>query len=131
MEQQQNIRRILVVDDEHAIRLLLKSFLEGQNYEIRLAEDGTSALQLFEEFQPELIISDIMMPYENGLSIVSRIREITPSIKVIYLSAWLDEAETESQLVEELDNFPFYKLIQKPFNLQGLLEVIRELSTVS
>ena len=131
MEQQETIQRILVVDDEYAIRVLLKSFLEGQNYEIRLAEDGASALQLFQEFRPELIISDIMMPYDNGLSIVSRIREVTPTIKVIYLSAWLDEAETESRLMEELDRFPFYKLMQKPFNLHSLLEAIRELSPVS
>ena len=131
MEEPALIRRILVVDDEYAIRILLKSFLESQNYEIRLAEDGSKAIQLFQEFQPELIISDIMMPTENGLSIVSRIREIAPSVKVIYLSAWLDEAETERRLLEELARFPYYKLMQKPFNLHSLLETIQELSSAS
>ncbi len=124
-------RRILVIDDEYAIRVLLKSFLESQDYEVRLAEDGENALRIFQEFQPEVIISDIMMPVESGLSIVARIRERSPSIKVIYLSAWLDETDTEIRLNEELNNHPAYRLIKKPFDLDALLKVIEELSSPS
>lgn len=129
MERRHSIKRILVVDDEHAIRILLKNFLESQGFEIRLAEDGRNVTEVFKEFQPELILTDIMMPTENGLSIVARLREMNPSIHVIYLSAWLDEAETERELHEELSNHPHYKLILKPFNLDTLLETIRGLST--
>ena len=124
-------RRILVVDDEYAIRVLLKSFLEGHDYEVRLAEDGENALRTFEEFQPEVVITDIMMPVESGLSLVSRIRDRNPSIRVIYLSAWLDETDTEKRLDEELNNYPDYKLIKKPFDLDALLKVIEELSSPS
>ena len=129
MASQTPTRRILVIDDEYAIRELLKSFLEGHNYEVRLAENGENALRTFEEFQPEVVISDIMMPVENGLSIVSRIRDRNPSIKVVYLSAWLDETDTEKRLYEELDNYPDYKLIKKPFDLDALLKVVGELSS--
>ena len=124
-------RRILVVDDEYAIRVLLKSFLEGHDYEVRLAEDGENALRTFEEFQPEVVITDIMMPVESGLSLVSRIRDRNPSIKVIYLSAWLDETDTEKRLNEELNNYPDYRLIKKPFDLDALLKAIEELSSPS
>jgi len=120
-------KRILVIDDEYSIRVLLKSFLQGHDYEVRLAEDGENALRIVEEFQPELVISDIMMPVESGLSVVSRIRNRKPSIKVIYLSAWLDEADTEKQLYEELNKYPDYRLIKKPFDLDALLKVIKEL----
>ena len=124
-------RRILVVDDEYAIRVLLKSFLEGHDYEVQLAEDGENALRTFEEFQPEVVITDIMMPVESGLSLVSRIRERNPSIKVIYLSAWLDETDTEKRLNEELSNYPDYRLIKKPFDLDALLQAVKELSSPS
>ena len=124
-------RRILVVDDEYAIRVLLKSFLEGHEYEVRLAEDGENAFRTFEEFQPEVVITDIMMPVESGLSLVSRIRERNPSIKVLYLSAWLDETDTEKRLNEELSNYPDYRLIKKPFDLDALLQAVRELSSPS
>jgi len=124
-------RRILVVDDEYAIRVLLKSFFEGHEYEVRLAEDGENAFRTFEEFQPEVVITDIMMPVESGLSLVSRIRERNPSIKVIYLSAWLDETDTEKRLNEELNNYPDYRLIKKPFDLDALLQAVKELFSPS
>jgi len=124
-------RRILVIDDEYAIRVLLKSFLEGNDYEVRLAEDGEHALQTLEEFRPTVVISDIMMPVQDGLTVVCRIRDRNPSIKVIYLSAWIDEADTEKRLNEELQNYPDYRLIMKPFDLDALLQVIEELASPS
>ena len=124
-------KRILVIDDEYAIRVLLKSFLEGHDYEVRLAEDGEHALETLDEFQPEVVISDIMMPVQDGLTVVSRIRERNPSIKVIYLSAWIDEADTEKRLNEELDSHPDYRLVKKPFDLDGLLQVIEEIALPS
>jgi CheY-like chemotaxis protein len=129
MAPQSPTRRVLVIDDEYAIRVLLKSFLEGHDYEVRLAEDGEHALQTFEEFRPEVVISDIMMPVQDGLTVVSRIRDRNPSIKVIYLSAWIDEADTEKRLHEELNNYPDYRLIKKPFDLDALLQAIEELSS--
>ena len=131
MALQSPTRRILVIDDEYAIRVLLKSFLEGQDYEVRLAEDGEHALQTFEEFRPKVVISDIMMPVQDGLTVVSKIRDRDPSIKVVYLSAWIDEADTEKRLNEELNNHPDYRLIKKPFDLDALLQVIEELSSPS
>jgi len=128
MEDAPMVKKILVVDDEYAIRVLLKNFLEGHDFEVRLAEDGESAVRTYEEFRPELIITDIMRPAESGISIVSRIRALEPALRVIYLSAWLDEAETEKRLHEELNSHPHYKLIQKPFNLDTLLRTIQTLT---
>jgi CheY-like chemotaxis protein len=125
MDENHPIKRILVVDDEYAIRVLLRTFLEGHAYEVRVADDGQNATAILEEFRPDLVISDIMMPVENGLSVVSRMRDKRPWIKVIYLSAWLDEADTERRLQEELEKHPHYKLIQKPFQLDRLLDAIR------
>ena len=85
----------------------------------------------FEEFRPEVVISDIMMPVQDGLTVVSRIRDRNPSIRVVYLSAWIDEADTEKRLNEELNNYPDYRLIKKPFDLDALLQVIEELSSPS
>lgn len=124
-------RRILVIDDEYAIRVLLKSFLESHGFEVRLAEDGEHALQTFDDFQPEVVISDIMMPVQDGLTVVSRLRGRNPSIKVLYLSAWIDEADTERRLNEELHNYPEYRLVKKPFDLDALLRIIEELSSPS
>ena len=128
MENENSIKQVLVIDDEYAIRVLLKNFLETHNYEVELADCGKKVDTILETFQPELVITDIMMPEENGLSIVSRIRKTNPSIKVIYLSAWIDEAETEKRLQKELADYPRYILMQKPFDLNTLLTTIKELA---
>ncbi len=126
MNRQGAVKRILVVDDERAILVLLKTFLEGEGYEVRGAESGKSVDQILEEFEPELIITDIMMPSEDGFSVVSRIREQRPSIKILYLSAWIDESDTEQMLCKELVNYPNYKILKKPFALDDILRIIRE-----
>jgi len=119
-------KKILIVDDEYAIRILLKTFLEGYHYIVQIAEDIENAVQIFREFHPDLIISDIMMPMDTGLSLIARIRGLSPSIKVIYLSAWLDESETEIKLQQELLEHSSYKMIQKPFHLDTLLEIVQK-----
>ena len=73
-------KRVLVIDDEYAIRLLLKSFLETHDYEVRLAEDGESALRLFEDFRPELVITDIMMESADNWCETSQINTTSGSV---------------------------------------------------
>ncbi len=128
MENKKSLKQILVIDDEYAIRVLLHNFLENHDYIVKQADSGKAVDKILETFEPEIVITDIMMPQENGLSIVSRIREKSPSIKVIYLSAWIDEAETEKKLNKELANHPNYKLMQKPFDLKELIKTIQELA---
>jgi len=115
---------ILVVDDEYAIRILLKTFLESHDYEVHCAEDAEAALELSRHHRPDLIISDIMMPSESGISIVSKIRAFSPGVKVIYLSAWADEAETEIILKHERQEHPECRIVQKPFQLDIFLKTI-------
>lgn len=117
---------ILVVDDEYAIRILLKTFLESHNYEVHCAENAEEALELSRRYRPDLVISDIMMPSESGISIVSRIRAFSPGVKVIYLSAWADEAETEIILKQERQEHPHCRIVQKPFQLDVFLKTIHD-----
>jgi len=118
------MKRILVVDDENAICVLLKAYLVSKMYEIRVAEDSESVRQILKNFQPDLTIADIMMLEESGFSIISTIRQQIPSLKVIYLSAWIDEAETERELQAELRRHPDYKVMKKPFDLDVLQQTI-------
>ncbi len=126
MKKQDTVKRILVVDDEQAVLVLLKSFLENEGFEVRGAEDGKKVNQILEDFDPELLITDIKMPGENGFSIAARIRKQRPSIKIIYLSVWIDEKETEKMLHEELLDNTHYKILKKPFALDELLKAIQE-----
>ncbi len=81
-------KKILIVDDEKNIRLLLKEELTDEGYDVVLAEDGAVALRLIREEKPDLVTLDIKMPGEDGLSILRKIRETDYDLPVIICSAY-------------------------------------------
>jgi two-component system response regulator len=81
-------KKILVVDDERNIRLLLDEELTDEGYDVVLAENGAVALKMVEEEKPDLVTLDISMPGEDGLTILRKIREIEYDLPVIICSAY-------------------------------------------
>lgn len=104
---------ILVVDDNMEIRSYLTSLLYDENYNVISAEDGVQALQLANEEQPDLIISDIMMPEMDGITLCSTIKndQNTSHIPVILLSARTSTVFEVSGLQTGADDY-----IKKPFH---------------
>jgi DNA-binding response OmpR family regulator len=78
--------RILVVDDEATIREVVRRYLERDGYEVLEAGDGDAALMAIEEVEPDLIILDLMLPGQDGLTLTRRLREYS-SVPVIMLTA--------------------------------------------
>lgn len=81
-------KKILVVDDEKNIRLLLKEELTDEGYDVIEADSGEMALQKIKDEKPDLVTLDIKMPGEDGLSILRKIREIEYDLPVIICSAY-------------------------------------------
>lgn len=81
-------KKILVVDDEKNIRLLLKEELSDEGYEVATAENGEETLRMIQEDKPDLVTLDIKMPGENGLIVLRKIREIEYDLPVIICSAY-------------------------------------------
>lgn len=81
-------KKILVVDDEKNIRLLLHDELSDEGYDVILADTGEAALRIIREEKPDLVTLDIKMPGEDGLSILRKIREIEYDLPVIICSAY-------------------------------------------
>ncbi|MCD4664648.1 MAG: response regulator [Bacteroidales bacterium] len=77
---------ILVVDDDIDIRLMLKKMLERENHNVSLAENGIAAIKLIEEKQPDILITDLIMPEKEGIEIILEVRKKYPHIKVIAIS---------------------------------------------
>src|SRR5438270_4571007 len=78
--------RLLVVDDEEAIRELTSTVLADDGYEILMAEDGVHALELLPRFRPDLVITDLQMPRMSGIELVKIMRQRFPHLPVIILS---------------------------------------------
>ncbi|MEM1172298.1 MAG: response regulator transcription factor [Cyanobacteria bacterium P01_H01_bin.35] len=81
--------RLMLVDDDPNLILLVKDYLEFRGYEVMTAENGREALELLEEQIPDLIICDVMMPEMDGYTLVQHIREnsATEWVPVLFLSA--------------------------------------------
>lgn len=84
-----NHRRLLLIDDDPNLILLVKDYLEFRGYEVITAENGREALEVLEQDVPDMIICDVMMPEMDGYSLVSAIRSDpkTSWIPVLFLSA--------------------------------------------
>ena len=70
--------RILVVDDDVNICDILRMYLEREGYEVKVAYDGEAGVQQFREFDPDLVLLDIMLPKKDGWQVCREIREISP-----------------------------------------------------
>jgi two-component system KDP operon response regulator KdpE len=112
-------KKILVVDDEVQLIRVMRHILSAHQYEIRTANDGESALGIFELWQPDLVITDLQMPNVSGLELCRELRKIS-AVPIIVLSV-RDEEET---IVEALDAGAD-DYITKPFGTNELLARVR------
>src|SRR5215470_15066292 len=91
-------KKILVVDDESQIIRVLRHILGAHSYSVRTAEDGEAALEVFHEWSPDLVLTDLQMPKIDGLELCRRLRAVS-SVPIIILSVRNEEAT----IVEALD----------------------------
>ncbi len=120
-------KQILVVEDEEHIAEGLKLNLTLQGYEVHIAKDGVSAVQIFKEIKPDLVVLDIMLPAINGFSVLQNIRLEDERIPVMILSAKGAPDDRIKGLSLGADDY-----LSKPFNLEEfLLRVDRLLTRIS
>ena len=112
--------RILVVDDEAAIRRFLKTSLASQGYRILEAEDGKSALEMAARNPLDVIVLDLGMPGIDGFEVVTRLRAAGSAVPIIVLSVRSDEAGKVRALDIGADDY-----VTKPFGIDELLARIR------
>ncbi|HYW70836.1 MAG TPA: response regulator transcription factor [Pyrinomonadaceae bacterium] len=112
-------KRILVVDDEPRITLVLRSGLSKHGYDIRVAAEGESALELFNAWSPDVVITDLSMPNMSGLELCRRLRE-TSKVPIIVLSVKEDENVKIEALDAGADDY-----VTKPFGIGELLARVR------
>ena len=121
-EQHRPLSRILVVEDERAMRTVLHDCLERQGYRVLLAEDGVAALEIALREHPDLIVLDVMMPRLDGLAVCAELRRLARPVPVLMLTA----KGTVEDRVRGLDVGADDYLV-KPFSRAELLARVRAL----
>ncbi|MGQ9603881.1 MAG: response regulator [bacterium] len=117
-------RRILVVDDQDSMRLLLQDMLEEIGYQVSLAEGGIQALRMLEESQFDLVLSDLNMPEIDGEALLKEIKTRHPSLPVVIITGY-GTFHTEKRLMREgADGY-----ISKPCTLAKIERVLSSILT--
>lgn len=116
---QAQMKTILVVDDDRDIRADLSDYLSAQGYAVETAENAASARRMLQSGQPDLILLDIMMPGEDGISLCRSIARLN-QVPVIFLSAKTDQIDRIVGLEIGADDY-----VCKPFHPRELLARIR------
>jgi DNA-binding response OmpR family regulator len=112
--------RILVVDDDQVIQQLLKVNLELEGYAVEVASDGEEALVLFDQFRPDLVLLDIMMPKLDGWEVARRLAGITGGpAPIVLLSARAQESD-----VQKGNDLGVAAYVTKPFDPIQLLHLV-------
>ena len=113
--------KLLVVDDEVEICDFLKSFFEERNYDVRTASSGQAALDVIEQFKPQVMLLDIKMPTMDGIQVLGAVKKKHPRTKVIMVTALETRDKIEECLRLGADNY-----ITKPLSLEYLENDVRE-----
>lgn len=111
--------RVLVVDDETQITRVLRAALSAQGYDVRVANDPVEALRVFEEWVPDLMITDLMMPGMTGVELCRAARR-TSKAPILVLSVRDQERSKIEALDAGADDY-----VTKPFGIQELLARVR------
>jgi two-component system response regulator AtoC len=120
-EARRSVRRVLVVDDEENICLVLRTLLRKHGYEVEVARSAEQALELFDGFGPDFVLADVKMPGMSGIELCSEIKARSSLSTVVVMSAYGSE-----QLALDAIRAGAYDYLAKPFKQDEVLFVLRK-----
>lgn len=114
------LNKILIVEDEPSLVFTLRDTLEAENFAVHVVEDGAKAVETVQQYEPDLMILDLMLPNVSGYDICKEIRELKYTFPIIMLTAKDQEIDKVTGLNLGADDY-----ITKPFGVKELLARIR------
>jgi DNA-binding response OmpR family regulator len=116
-------KKILIIEDDVLMAKMLQFILKKEGYQLTIAKDGLNAIERIPTILPDLIITDIMMPYKSGLEVINFVKNNYKTIPVIVLSALGEEERTVVEAFQlGVDDF-----VAKPFNPNELMLRVKRL----
>jgi CheY-like chemotaxis protein len=115
--------RVLLVEDEDAVRELAREILESAGYTVVTAPNGREAVVTFGDHEGafDLLLTDLVMPQMDGRRLAERLHERRPELRVLYMSGYADQAVVRHALLD-----PALAFLQKPFTVSSLTRRVRE-----
>ena len=120
--------RILVIDDSRTITELLWNCLSSEGFEVITAENGNEGIKAIEEYQPDLVVTDIIMPERNGIEVVMYLNLYYPDTRVIAMSSG-GTISAQDHLIN-IEKLGADFALKKPFSSEELLSAISNVMTL-
>lgn len=118
--------KILIVDDQYGIRILLNEVFQKEGYQTFQAANGFQAIDIVVNNKPDLIVLDMKIPGMDGIEILKRVKQIDKSIKVILMTAY-----GELDMIQEAKKLGALMHFAKPFDIDELRQAVREQIIIS
>jgi DNA-binding response OmpR family regulator len=117
--------RVLVIDDDEQMRKLLRQVMEWAGYEVVEAEDGWAGMKMQRKLQADLVITDLIMPEQEGLETITALKNLYPAVRIIAISGG-GRIGPEAYLpaAKELGAD---RVFSKPFDVKELAHTVKEL----
>ena len=122
-EERKNMTKIMIVDDEPDLREMMKLMMAKEGYETEMAEDGTEFLNKINEFDPDIVTLDVMMPGLTTKEILEKLKNMKSKPKIILLTV-VRFSEEEKKKLLKMGNVVDY--VTKPFELDDLMHRIHK-----
>jgi len=117
--------RVLVIDDEEQVRTLIREVLEGAGHEVMEARNGREAIKLYEAHPTDVVITDLVMPEQDGIETIRELRRRVPAVKIIAVSGAQQKLNLDLLYVAE--KLGALRTMEKPFDIRKLVALVEEL----
>lgn len=118
--------KLLIVDDQFGIRILLNEIFQKEGYKTFQAANGQQALEIVRKHSPDLVLLDMKIPGMDGIEILKRMKEIEPEIRVIIMTAY-----GELDMIQEAKDLGALTHFAKPFDIDDIREAVRKYIAVA
>ncbi|PLR67840.1 response regulator [Bacillus sp. UMB0893] len=113
--------KILIVDDQYGIRILLNEVFQKAGYQTFQAANGFQALEIVDKQSPDLVLLDMKIPGMDGIEILKRMRVVEPDIRVIIMTAY-----GELDMIQEAKDLGALTHFAKPFDIDEIRDAVRK-----
>ncbi|MCA1055085.1 response regulator [Rossellomorea aquimaris] len=113
--------KILIVDDQFGIRILLNEVLQKEGYQTFQAANGVQALEIADQHSPDLVLLDMKIPGMDGIEILKRMKEKNRDIRVIIMTAY-----GELDMIQEAKDLGALTHFAKPFDIDDIRKAVRQ-----
>jgi two-component system response regulator (stage 0 sporulation protein F) len=113
--------KILIVDDQFGIRILLNEVFQKEGYQTFQAANGIQALDILKKHDPDLVLLDMKIPGMDGIEILKRMKVIDPEIRVIIMTAY-----GELDMIQEAKDLGALTHFAKPFDIDDIRAAVRK-----